>query len=490
MTKSTSLIFILSFITLISFTNQRSFTFPFTTERIPSSTLVSFLQIPQAVVKDSGLDRDCIEACFGTPPQCFKLIIQSGSFYIWVVDSKSQQKAANKFDPSKSSTLERNMTQVLAEYSGSSVTGYQGKDFFYIDNQKIAKINFLISKKSDSFTEYEGMIGLGYTPASYEEKFSLIEQLYKEKVIFHRVFTQSFTTSGRGEISFGEIPKHIVDDYKNYGRCQALDKIREDKKFKNKNWQCELNGVYYGKTYSEFVVKKLENAKVSFFSYRRRVLIPMKFFDYLGDTYFRDLLEKDICEIVMLKRYDTYLCNSDYIPDTDLNFIFGEWAMRIPADKLFKMNKKKNKLEFILYHKKDYEKFTLGRPIVRLFHMVYDFQNEQIGFYDKENVVRIATTNPVKPKIYTEIKDEQGPSVAPKIKIKPTSQGTENIPDIEEGEVKANSGLSFNFSSILKTLLIISIVCVVVFLIGLGAYSYLKYRKKSKLKSSFAYNSF
>ena len=216
MTKSTSLIFILSFITLISFTNQRSFTFPFTTERIPSSTLVSFLQIPQAVVKDSGLDRDCIEACFGTPPQCFKLIIQSGSFYIWVVDSKSQQKAANKFDPSKSSTLERNMTQVLAEYSGSSVTGYQGKDFLYIDNQKIAKINFLISKKSDSFTEYEGMIGLGYTPASYEEKFSLIEQLYKEKVIFHRVFTQSFTTSGRGEISFGEIPKHIVDDYKNY----------------------------------------------------------------------------------------------------------------------------------------------------------------------------------------------------------------------------------------------------------------------------------
>ena len=164
--------------------------------------------------------------------------------------------------------------------------------------------------------------------------------------------------------------------------------------------------------------------------------------------------------------------------------------MRIPADKLFKMNKKKNKLEFILYHKKDYEKFTLGRPIVRLFHMVYDFQNEQIGFYDKENVVRIATTNPVKPKIYTEIKDEQGPSVAPRTKTKPTSQGTDNIPDIEEGEVKANSGLSFNFSSILKTLLIISIVCAVVFLIGLGAYSYLKYRKKSKLKSSFAYNSF
>jgi hypothetical protein len=57
-----------------------------------------------------------------------------------------------------------------------------------------------------------------------------INQLYNNGLIFHRVFTQNFEKGEQGIISFGEIPKNIVNDYKNYGRCPVLDKIIDDKK--------------------------------------------------------------------------------------------------------------------------------------------------------------------------------------------------------------------------------------------------------------------
>ena len=71
-----------------------------------------------------------------------------------------------------------------------------------------------------------------------------------QQIIFHKVFTQSFTTSKKGELTFGKIPDKIVNDYKNYGRCQALDKIQNGERYKNRSWQCQLTGVFYGDVYS------------------------------------------------------------------------------------------------------------------------------------------------------------------------------------------------------------------------------------------------
>ena len=42
---------------------------------------------------------------------------------------------------------------------------------------------------------------------------------------------ESFANNDRGIITFGEIPQEIVDHYKNYGRCPALNK--------------EVNGKFY-----------------------------------------------------------------------------------------------------------------------------------------------------------------------------------------------------------------------------------------------------
>ena len=473
--------------------SSQMITIPFTTETISRTSFSSFLEIPETPVADNGQDRDCIEACFGSPsPQCFKLVIQSGSFYIWIPESKSEQKSQVKFDVAKSASLERNMTEIVASYGQETVTGFQGKDYLWLQDQKIGKINFILSKKSNSFTEYEGMIGLGYTPASYEEKFSLIQQLYVNKVIPHRVFSQSFKTSGKGEISIGEIPKYIVDDYENYGRCHALDKVRDGKKFKNKNWQCEINGIYFGDKYDEDEVKVLHNSKVSFFSYRRRALIPKKVFEYLSETYFKRAIDRGDCEATVLKRYDTFLCEKGRAPEDDMNLVFGDWVIKLPQDKLFKRNKGVDKLEFIFSHKKDYEKWTLGRPIVQLFHMVYDFQNEEIGFYSKQYNAYIGKASIAKPTVYEMMHEEPAPSkpqTNPSSPSKPifVPGNPDNVDDHSVHDVRtdeiAKSG--YKLTDGLAVVLKVFIVIALVFLVVVAVFSFMKYKNRSKLRNNF-----
>ena len=476
------------------FISSQIITIPFTTEHIsPKTTLTSsFLELPEVPVTDNGQDRDCIEACFGSPsPQCFKLVIQSGSFYIWIPESKSEQKSQMKFDISKSASLERNMTEIVASYGQETVTGFQGKDYLWLQNQKIGKINFILSKKSNSFTDYEGMIGLGYTPASYEEKFSLIQQLYINKVIPHRVFSQSFKTSGKGEISIGEIPKYIVDDYENYGRCHALDKIKEGKKFKNKNWQCEINGIYFGNRYDEDEVKVLYNSKVSFFSYRRRALFPKKIYEYLSETYFKRAIERGDCEATVLKRYDTFLCEKGRAPEEDMNLVFGDWVIRLPQDKLFKRNKGVDKLEFIFSHKKDYEKWTLGRPIVQLFHMVYDYQNEEIGFYSKQYNKYIGKSSIAKPTVYEMMYEEPAPVKPPSnpspskpiyVPANPEHVGDNNANNVHTNEIAKSS---YKVTDSLAMILKVFIVLAIVFLLVVAVFSFIKYKNRNKLRNNF-----
>ena len=60
--------------------------------------------------------------------------------------------------------------------------------------------------------------------------------------------------------------------------------------------------------------------------------------------------------------------------------------MKLTKDNLFIKNEETNKYEFILYNKNNFEHFNLGRTIVRFFNMVYDYQNQQIGFYFITNI--------------------------------------------------------------------------------------------------------
>lgn len=470
---------------------QGEFKLNFTIEHFPKTTpkLHSFLDIPLTPMISNTENRLSVEFCFGTPPQCFKLVIQSNTFYMWVIDSLSSQKAERKFDASASSTIVKNMTVIQMYYYDDIVTAYTAKDELMIQQEKIGRLFFGLSKKSDTFTGYEGILGLGYTPQSWEEKYSFIEQLYHLKIIYHKVFTQSFTSSEKGELSFGKIPKNIVDDYHNYGRCQALDKIKGEKRYKNSNWQCEITGVFFGEKFDKSQVKQFEYSKVSFFSYRKRALIPLVFFDYLESHYFPKYINTGNCKRIKVKRYDVFSCDQDIIVAEEINLIFGEWAMRIPGNEIFKHNKYTDKYEFIFYHKQNYEKWTLGRPIVKNYHMVYDAHNEEIGFYSPLNVIRISSSIITPPKVYSNILDKI-PNPVKEHKPKPNHHIPEfkpmsNITDIHKRPQTTNK---FTSAFIIQILLLIFVIIVVISFVGFGIWMYIRYKRNNPLLDNDYFN--
>ena len=215
------------------------------------------------------------------------------------------------------------MNTVKAKYYDYWAEGIIGNDVISIKDTSLGKMKFLIVNKSKGFNKIDGMIGLGYTPSRSESKFSFIQQLYAMKIIPHKVFAQKYHNATNGEITFGEIPKYIVEDYTNYGRCKALNKVVSGVKFKNKNWQCGLNALNFADVFRNDKVYRLTNKKVSFLEFRKRTLIPEYVFNYFKGHYFKPYLESKQCSIVKKKKYTTIKCASDVKID-NLNFVLGD----------------------------------------------------------------------------------------------------------------------------------------------------------------------
>ena len=425
---------LLILITLVSFSIQ-ALNFPFKIISKSSSqtpnTFLSFAQAPTLSfpVIPNTEDFMCLELCLSSPKFCRLFAIHGQSFYIWVQDEKNKDKSielSKKYNPNKSTTSQ--VKRILKEYNyeeNQYITAYSIIDHIYIKNQFLMKGYFLSAIDSNSFKGDEGMIGLGYRGSKKEEQYSFINQLYNNGLIYHRVFTQNFEKGDQGIISFGEIPKNIINDYKNYGRCPVLDKIVDGKRIKNRKWECEIHGIYLGDDENKII--KYQNTRVSFFSFRPMALIPKDVFEYFEKNYFQKYINDDICQ--------------------KFNLVYGDWVMSLPPNKLFAYKKNNDLYEFIFYHKNNFETWSLGRPIVRLFHMVYDYQNQEVGFYSKEDVKYINKENePIKPKIYEPLPDS-GEGVNDNDELdelndeKNKNMNRNNVNDIIEG-IKKDSGIT------------------------------------------------
>ena len=471
------------YVLLIAYSISAPFTVPFTTknQQFILPKVNSFLEVPTAQVTTNNEFRECINMCFGTPPQCFELEIHGSSFYMWMFDDNYAEPERKAFNIRKSSTFEKAGKNIVIDYpEDKNVYGYYAKDDIYINNNKnkLFRANFVLAQKTDAFTKTVGLIGLGYTPKSYEEEFSFIEQLYQQRIISHKVFTQSFINDINGEISFGKIPDKIVTDYKHYGRCAALDWFRQEKKFKNSYWQCQLNGVYFGKEYNPEKVKKISD-NVSFFSYRPLALVPLEFFNYLEQTYFKELIASGKCSKKNYKNLDIFACKEDikYSEELELTFVFGYWGMRIPFDKLFQYKKSREQYEFVLYHQSNFEKFTLGRPLVKNYLMVYDTHNAQVGFYDKDNVFYLHDSEPPKVNLH-EYEPEDAP-IKPKNETKNSTIGGDFIKPIRDiiDKKKINIKVAKDEQYLQKCFLYFSITVLAVIFI-FAVYLFIRNRRK------------
>lgn len=125
----------------------------------------------------------------GTPPQEFKVVLDTGSSNLWVPSSKCNSIACflhAKFDSSASSTYKANGSEFEIRYGSGSLSGFVSSDALDFAGLKIKNQLFAEATEEPglafAFGRFDGILGLGYDTISVNHITPPFYELINQKV--------------------------------------------------------------------------------------------------------------------------------------------------------------------------------------------------------------------------------------------------------------------------------------------------------------------
>ncbi|CAF4082471.1 unnamed protein product [Rotaria sp. Silwood2] len=190
------------------------------------------------------------DVCIGTPPQCFKMLFDTGSSDLWVPSTNCYAKDcayfAGKFDASKSSTFKHLPNREIFSISymdGTGVSGFMGVDSvsingFTVHHQQFAQINF--TEMSNNLTT-DGIFGLGFYSFSNGHMTPVVFNLWHQRLIDQPIVSfwldPNPEHSRGGEIFFGGVDSQLFEDEIIYANV-----IQQQQQ----SWKIQLNDIKAG----------------------------------------------------------------------------------------------------------------------------------------------------------------------------------------------------------------------------------------------------
>jgi len=196
------------------------------------------------------------EITIGTPPQTFKVVLDTGSSNLWVPSSECGSIACylhTKYDSSSSSTFKKNGTSFEIRYGSGSLSGFVSQDVMTIGDLKIKDQIFAEATEEPglafAFGRFDGILGLGYDTISVNKIpppfYSMIDQGLLDEPVF--AFYLSDTNNGDdSEATFGGI-----DESHYTGKITTIPLRRKA------YWEVDLDAITFGDSTAE-----LENTGV------------------------------------------------------------------------------------------------------------------------------------------------------------------------------------------------------------------------------------
>ena len=202
--------------------------------------------------------QDFSEITIGTPPQTFKVVLDTGSSNLWVPSSECGSIACylhTKYDSSSSSTYKKNGTAFEIRYGSGSLSGFVSEDVMTIGDLKIKNQIFAEATEEPglafAFGRFDGILGLAFDTISVNKIpppfYNMIEQGLLDEPVF--AFYLGDTANGEGdesEATFGGVNK---DHY--------TGKITEIPLRRKAYWEVDLDAITFGDNTAE-----LENTGV------------------------------------------------------------------------------------------------------------------------------------------------------------------------------------------------------------------------------------
>jgi saccharopepsin len=199
---------------------------------------------------------DFSEITIGTPPQTFKVVLDTGSSNLWVPSSECGSIACylhTKYDSKSSSTYKKNGTAFEIRYGSGSLSGFVSEDVLTIGDLKVKNQIFAEATEEPglafAFGRFDGILGLGYDTISVNKIpppfYNMVDQGLLDEPVF--AFYLGDTNNGEeSEVIFGGI------DHSHYtGKLTTIPLRRKA------YWEVDLDAITLGDATAE-----LENTGV------------------------------------------------------------------------------------------------------------------------------------------------------------------------------------------------------------------------------------
>ncbi|KAL8909179.1 MAG: hypothetical protein Q9207_000353 [Kuettlingeria erythrocarpa] len=191
------------------------------------------------------------EIAIGTPPQTFKVVLDTGSSNLWVPSQDCGSIACylhTKYDSSSSSTYKKNGSEFEIRYGSGSLSGYVSQDTMQIGDLKIKHQDFAEATSEPglafAFGRFDGILGLGYDTISVNKIvppfYNMIDQDLLDAPVFAFYLGDTNKDGDDSEATFGGIDK---DHY-----TGKLTKIPLRRKA---YWEVDLDSISYGDATAE-----------------------------------------------------------------------------------------------------------------------------------------------------------------------------------------------------------------------------------------------
>jgi hypothetical protein len=226
-------------------------------------------------------------------------------------------------------------------------------------------------------------LGLGYKQ-EHGEDFNFIGKLKKNKLIEKEVFSINADSK---ELIIGELPSQFKNQL--FTTCSQSETNDLDDDYRQA-WTCELTHLLFNIDKKQ-KKKKLDlafevDARVTFDSAYPYISIPKRHINNFKTNFMNPHFNNTYKE----KREDdsTYFVCTDesLVKQASVSFIMEGYAYVIPSEKLFIENDDGEYEMLIRFYKENDNIFSFGAPFVDFFTIVYDYENQEIGFYGGERI--------------------------------------------------------------------------------------------------------
>lgn len=161
---------------------------------------------------------DFSEIAIGTPPQNFKVVLDTGSSNLWVPSSKCGSIACylhTTYDSSESSTHKKNGSNFEIRYGSGSLSGFVSQDVLRIGDIKIKHQDFAEATSEPglafAFGRFDGILGLGYDSISVNKIvppfYNMLNQGLLDEPVFSFYLGNTAKDGDESEACFGGINK-------------------------------------------------------------------------------------------------------------------------------------------------------------------------------------------------------------------------------------------------------------------------------------------